>query len=478
MLKNLNHKHILAAMLIVALIIANIPQSSAFAASGSAASDKTFIAAAQKLYYYESARKARYLAYHHKYPKYAASTVVWRVDADLDKAFYDNPVAAKNQSSLTVLVNKQHYLSSNYAPAQLTVVDGRYMRPEAAKAVKSMKSRAKKAGAKIYANVSGYRSYAVQNSLNSNTGVTQRYPDSSRARAGYSEHQTGLAIDIGSTSGNFVTYNSKEGAWLRGNAWKYGFIVRYTPGNTSITGYISEPWHVRYIGEYHARMFHAFGCKSYEEYWAKYVAHSPEGLRKIKGNWYYFSGGKAKTGWRNVKHKNGLTYKHYFNSKGVMKAGWRKISGKKYYFGGANDGKMRTGLSKISGKTYYFGSNGVMKTGWQNIFGKKYYFASNGVMATGYRTINGKRYYFNPASGASVPVYTLKVVNGTVNGRADAAYIAGTEVKIIANNAPDGKVFSGWLPNVSILPSFTYVMKAKNETLTAQYASAPTENIE
>jgi D-alanyl-D-alanine carboxypeptidase len=454
--KKLNHKYIFAAMLIVALIIANIPHSAVFAASDSTAQDKTFITAAQKLYYYENNRKARYLAYHHKYPNYAISSVVWRVDADLDKAFYNKPVAAKNPDSLTVLVNKQHYLSKNYAPAKLTTVDGKFMRPETAKAVKKLKSAAKKDGVKFYTSTSGYRSYSTQKSLNGNTGAKQRFLDSSRARAGYSEHQTGLAIDMATSAGSFLTYDSKAGTWLRGNAWKYGFIVRYTPGNKSITGYISEPWHIRYIGKYHARLMHELGYKSYEEYWAKYVAHSPEGLRKINGKWYYFADGKTKTGWQNVKHKDGLTYKHYFNSDGVMKTGWQTISGKKYYFGGSSDGKMRTGLQTISGKWYYFGANGVM--------------------LTGYRTIGEKRYYFDLVSGASMPVYTLTVINGTANGSVNVEYIAGEKVTITANDAPEGTIFSGWLPNASDRASFIYTTTTKNTIFTAQYT--PTDDIE
>jgi D-alanyl-D-alanine carboxypeptidase len=238
--------------------------------------DKKFIAKAEKLYYYEKDRKKRYVKYHNEHPKYSASNVVWRVDADLDKAFYDKPVTTDEAYSETVLVNKQHQLPKGFKPKKLNKVDSARMTSAAAKAVKAMKKAAAKDGVRIYARTSGYRSYATQKSLNGNTGKTQRSPDSSRARAGFSEHQTGLAVDMSKSNGSYtgITYDCKEGKWLRKNSWKYGFIVRYTPQNKSITGYISEPWHIRYIGKSPAKEMHEAGYKSYEEYWVKHIAHT------------------------------------------------------------------------------------------------------------------------------------------------------------------------------------------------------------
>lgn len=73
------------------------------------------------------------------------------------------------------------------------------------------------------------------------------------ARAGESEHQTGLAMDISSKSVNFSLTQSfaqtREGKWLEENASEFGFIIRYPEGKEHITGYQFEPWHLRYVGK-------------------------------------------------------------------------------------------------------------------------------------------------------------------------------------------------------------------------------------
>ena len=70
--------------------------------------------------------------------------------------------------------------------------------------------------------------------------------DTYSARAGHSEHQTGLAFDVGKIDDNYG--NTKEGVWLKNNAHIYGFIIRYPKGKEHITGYKYEPWHIRYLG--------------------------------------------------------------------------------------------------------------------------------------------------------------------------------------------------------------------------------------
>jgi D-alanyl-D-alanine carboxypeptidase len=271
-----------AGVLVSALLIVACAATGgvvALAEDESVETEKKFIAKAEKLYYYEKDRKKRYVKYHNEHPKYSASTVVWRVDADLDKDFYDKPVTTVEEYSETVLVNKQHKLPKGFEPEKLSKVDSARMTPAAAKAVRAMKKAAEEDGVYIYARTSGYRSFVTQKSLNNNIGKKQSTPDNSRARAGFSEHQTGLAVDMSNSNGSYlsITYNCKEGKWLRKNSWKYGFIVRYTPQNKSITGYISEPWHVRYIGRDHAEAMHESGYKSYEEYWVKHIAHTKPG---------------------------------------------------------------------------------------------------------------------------------------------------------------------------------------------------------
>ena len=155
-------------------------------------------------------------------------------------------------SSLTVCVNRKSTLSSDYKPTDLVLPDVRavnssnrlYMRKEAASALEELFKAAEDENYYLYA-VSGYRSYSYQKSIyNPYSGYS--------APAGASEHQLGLAMDItlakynGTLSVDFG--NTKEGKWVKENAHKYGFIIRYLQGKEDITGYNYEPWHLRYLG--------------------------------------------------------------------------------------------------------------------------------------------------------------------------------------------------------------------------------------
>ena len=155
-------------------------------------------------------------------------------------------------SSLTVCVNRKSTLSSDYKPTDLVLPDVRavnssnrlYMRKEPASALEELFKAAEDENYYLYA-VSGYRSYSYQKSIyNPYSGYS--------APAGASEHQLGLAMDItlakynGTLSVDFG--NTKEGKWVKENAHKYGFIIRYLQGKEDITGYNYEPWHLRYLG--------------------------------------------------------------------------------------------------------------------------------------------------------------------------------------------------------------------------------------
>ncbi|MDE5946193.1 MAG: D-alanyl-D-alanine carboxypeptidase family protein [Oscillospiraceae bacterium] len=95
---------------------------------------------------------------------------------------------------------------------------------------------------------SGYRSYDTQNRIYNNyvDSYGQASADTFSARAGHSEHQTGLAIDVNSIDDSFA--GTPEAVWLENHAHEYGFIIRYPKGKESITGYKYEPWHIRYLG--------------------------------------------------------------------------------------------------------------------------------------------------------------------------------------------------------------------------------------
>ncbi|WP_238672896.1 D-alanyl-D-alanine carboxypeptidase family protein [Turicibacter sanguinis] len=178
--------------------------------------------------------------------------------------FYKEITVVKFPKSLNVLVNKNYRLPDNYEPDDLVLLDvplyrnnteneGNYMREEAAEALKSLFSEAEACGYTLIAR-SGYRSYATQvqlyNRYVSEDGVEAA--DTYSARPGHSEHQTGLTIDITSpVVNNDLTESfgdTSTGKWVRENAHRFGFIIRYPEDRVSDTGYQYEPWHLRYVG--------------------------------------------------------------------------------------------------------------------------------------------------------------------------------------------------------------------------------------
>jgi D-alanyl-D-alanine carboxypeptidase len=166
-----------------------------------------------------------------------------------DKQAFSNT----DPSSDWVIVNKQNPLNpKNYAPPlvplNLPGVKGD-MRPEAAAALQQMFADYKaQSGAQLTV-VSPYRSYNTQVSTYAGwvSRLGQAQADRQSARPGFSEHQTGLAVDI-DTAVSEAFGQTPAGIWLAQNSWKYGFVVRYQQGQEAITGYEYEPWHFRYVG--------------------------------------------------------------------------------------------------------------------------------------------------------------------------------------------------------------------------------------
>ena len=119
--------------------------------------------------------------------------------------------------------------------------------------------------------VSGYRTYAYQEQLfNEYAARDPQGANCYSARAGQSEHQSGLALDmdngIGKTGLTEAFADTAEGKWLWANAYKYGWILRYPRGKEPITGYIFEPWHYRYVGKTVAADFGPNSSMTLEEY--------------------------------------------------------------------------------------------------------------------------------------------------------------------------------------------------------------------
>lgn len=220
-------------------------------------------------------RYDRYVAYSDDTGEDEELTVLF-VNLDLDLEDYVDSVLTDSFSS-DMLVNKHHYLKEDFEPDDLIQIDSSYASDDdlycshiAFNAFKKMSDAAASEGYSLVIN-SAYRSYQDQIQLEQIylDAYGQNYVDKYVAKPGYSEHQTGLAFDIGSRNSN-VFAASKEYQWVQDNAYKYGFIQRFTKRFENITGFQNEPWHYRYVGEEIAKYIYENHI-SFEEYWAIYL---------------------------------------------------------------------------------------------------------------------------------------------------------------------------------------------------------------
>jgi len=170
-----------------------------------------------------------------------------------DDGFDKTAHSTTKASSIWVVVNKKHTIKPlHYAP-KLTTVDGKEIGKVMAPALRKLLAASARHGTPLHV-VSGYRSYDYQVEVYNRNVATngKAHADRYSARPGHSEHQTGLAADLDNISSSCVLEpcfgQTPGGKWLARHAANFGFIIRYTPANTKITGYNPEPWHVRYVG--------------------------------------------------------------------------------------------------------------------------------------------------------------------------------------------------------------------------------------
>lgn len=219
----------------------------------------------------------RYKEYKQKINDKTNDYYVMMVNSNRDYDYYTNVKETDLSKGYLILVNKYYQLKSDYVPNNLVTIESKYgvsqsLESTVYEAYKRLWEDANKEGLSFYIN-SPYRSYNTQSALYQRYANQDGYvnADTYSARAGYSEHQTGLAFDVTSKTTNFSTFeNSKEFAWMQENAHKYGFILRYPKNKTHITGYIYEPWHYRYVGVDVATKIKELDI-TYEEYYEYYV---------------------------------------------------------------------------------------------------------------------------------------------------------------------------------------------------------------
>lgn len=178
-----------------------------------------------------------------------------------------------------MLVNKNNGLDKHYVPDDLVEVKTKlnktmYLNKTVYKWMKKMLKKANKNFNTEIIIESAYRSYDYQEylvllDLKKKENIEE--VNKTLALPGFSEHQTGLAVDIGFINEGVyepdydINKYHSEFQWLHENAYKYGFILRYEKGKEEITGYNYEPWHFRYVGKIHAKIMHDEN-KTLEEY--------------------------------------------------------------------------------------------------------------------------------------------------------------------------------------------------------------------
>ncbi|MCP2638508.1 M15 family metallopeptidase [Microbacterium sp. HD4P20] len=165
----------------------------------------------------------------------------------------------------------------DYRPSALVMpegvrnIDGGALRADAAAALTSLVTAARDAGAGEIGLASAFRSYETQQlTYARHVAVRGQQADQVSARPGHSEHQLGLGVDVVPCAGACGSLDdlagTAQGQWITEHAWEHGWIVRYVEGATPVTGYLPEPWHLRYVGAELARAYHEGGWRSLEEF--------------------------------------------------------------------------------------------------------------------------------------------------------------------------------------------------------------------
>lgn len=222
----------------------------------------------------------RYLKYKEEHSDKSYTEIVSLINTNRDSNYYENVQKADTNKENQMLVNKYYALPKEFVFDDLVDVSIQHcygkqkMRKEVYEQFKKMFNDAKKEDLTIIIN-SSYRDYDYQESLWNRyaSAHDEAWADSYAARAGHSEHQTGLTMDV-------TTYGvkeqedfekTKEFTWMQENAHKYGFILRYPKAHEDITGYSYESWHYRYVGVDIATQIKEEGI-TFDEYYAYYLA--------------------------------------------------------------------------------------------------------------------------------------------------------------------------------------------------------------
>ncbi len=234
--------------------------------------------AKKDLAYYKDEYEDVYKEYREKNKDLSIEKVITNVNIGLNYDYYTHTKATKDLNTNTILVNKYNYLTEDYVPENLQTVDKKYSSKTlqlvdyAKEAFEELSEAASKENYTVLA-MSSYRSYQYQYNLYNRYVNTDgiEAADTYSARPGYSEHQTGLAVDVYNGKEDFTNFEkTKEYNWMQDNAYKFGFILRFPKDKVLETGYQYESWHYRYVGKEIAKYIHDNNL-CFEEYYATHL---------------------------------------------------------------------------------------------------------------------------------------------------------------------------------------------------------------
>ncbi len=242
--------------------------------------DKDILKLINEKYFIEKNLK-RYIDYKSK-NNVNNSDVIAIVNVKADKGFYNDTKDTDIKKGYLMLTNKFYKLNSSYDSSNMVLVSNQHsygenqmLTREAYSAFISMFKSAKEENLTLIIN-SSFRSYEDQDKIYKYylTTLGEEEANKRAAKAGFSEHQTGLSVDIqtyGSTGDTFEEFD--EFKWLSDNAYKYGFILRYPKGKEYITGYEYESWHYRYVGVEVSTYIHDNDI-TFDEYYAYFIENN------------------------------------------------------------------------------------------------------------------------------------------------------------------------------------------------------------
>ncbi|MCM1052921.1 MAG: M15 family metallopeptidase [Ruminococcus sp.] len=231
--------------------------------------------------YYLNKNLVTYIEYHLENTYKSAKEVISIINTYNNYNAYENDIDTNIEDDYLMIVNKFYHLSEDYAPDDLVNVNNKYYYGDNHKVRKilydafiDMWNAAYQEDIYLIIN-SSYRTYEEQKGVYDDYKNTRgtTYADSVAARPGYSEHQTGLSVDIFSKENTTINSFKDSSAhnWLKNNAYKYGFIERYQESKEDITGFSAEAWHWRYVGVEAATYIYEHDI-TFDEYYAYFIA--------------------------------------------------------------------------------------------------------------------------------------------------------------------------------------------------------------